>query len=87
MIDVSFALCRSAPHIPEVHIPEKPVLAFASALRNEINRALAVLREIASGRDLKTFLLVRLSLHLRIQFSFNILFIGITFGVCCSIFI
>ncbi|KAG5593296.1 hypothetical protein H5410_043810 [Solanum commersonii] len=49
---------KSAPHIPEVHIPEKPVLEFASALRNEINRALAVLREIASGRDLKTFLLV-----------------------------
>lgn len=49
---------KSAPHIPEVHIPENPVLEFASALRNEINRALAVLREIASGRDLKMFLLV-----------------------------
>ncbi|CAN4127285.1 unnamed protein product [Withania somnifera] len=49
---------KSAPHIPEVHIPEKPVLEFASALRNEVNRALAVLREIASGRDLKMFLFV-----------------------------
>ncbi|XP_059277744.1 reticulon-like protein B2 [Lycium ferocissimum] len=60
----SFTLTRnnlylqSTPHIPEVHIPEKPVLEFASALRNEMNRACAVLREIASGRDLKMFLLV-----------------------------
>ncbi|KAF3661559.1 Reticulon-like protein B4 [Capsicum annuum] len=49
---------KSAPHIPEVHIPEKPVLEFASALRNEVNRALAVMREIAAGKDLKMFLMV-----------------------------
>ncbi|XP_016503835.1 reticulon-like protein B4 [Nicotiana tabacum] len=49
---------KSAPHIPEVHIPEKPVLEFATGLRNEINRAFAVLREIAAGRDLKMFLMV-----------------------------
>lgn len=49
---------KSPPRIPEVHIPEEPVLQLASALRLEINRALALLREIASGRDLKKFLSV-----------------------------
>jgi len=49
---------KSAPHIPEVHLPEEPVLQVASALRIEINRAFAVLRDIASGRDLKKFLTV-----------------------------
>ncbi|KAF8013359.1 hypothetical protein BT93_I1257 [Corymbia citriodora subsp. variegata] len=46
------------PRIPEVSIPEEPVLQFASALRLEINQAFAVLRDIASGKDLKKFLLV-----------------------------
>ena len=49
---------RSPPHIPEVHIPEEPVLQIAASLRIEINRALVVLRDIASGRDLKKFLSV-----------------------------
>ncbi|KAA8522462.1 hypothetical protein F0562_013177 [Nyssa sinensis] len=49
---------KSPPHIPEVYIPEEPVLQFATALRIEINRAFAVLRDIASGRDLKKFLSV-----------------------------
>lgn len=53
-----FVLIRSPPRIPEVHIPEEPVLQFASALRTEINQAFAVLRDIASGRDLKKFLSV-----------------------------
>ncbi|OWM85270.1 reticulon-like protein B1 [Punica granatum] len=47
---------KSPPHIPEVSIPEKPLLEFASVLTYEINRGLAVLREIASGRELKKFL-------------------------------
>ncbi|KAL0464857.1 UNVERIFIED_CONTAM: Reticulon-like protein B5 [Sesamum latifolium] len=46
------------PHIPEVRLPEDPFLEVASALRTEINRGFVVLREIASGRDLKKFLLV-----------------------------
>ncbi|KAL4324326.1 hypothetical protein GQ457_11G024670 [Hibiscus cannabinus] len=49
---------KSPPRIPEVQIPKDPVLEFAQALRFEINRALAVLREIASGRDIKKFLSV-----------------------------
>ncbi|KAI3930252.1 hypothetical protein MKW92_024417 [Papaver armeniacum] len=44
--------------IPEVHLPEDPFLQIAAGLRIEINRALACLREIASGHDLKKFLAV-----------------------------
>ncbi|KAK2973772.1 hypothetical protein RJ640_018980 [Escallonia rubra] len=47
---------KSKPYIPEVHIPEEPVLQLAAALRIEINRAIVTLRDIASGRDLKKFL-------------------------------
>ncbi|KAL9310583.1 Reticulon-like protein B3 [Arabidopsis thaliana] len=49
---------KSPPHIPEVHIPVDVVLQLASGLRIEINRGFTVLRDIASGRDLKKFLLV-----------------------------
>ncbi|KAF8408891.1 hypothetical protein HHK36_004960 [Tetracentron sinense] len=48
----------SPPHIPKVYIPEDPVLQIASALRIEINQCFAVLRDMASGRDLKKFLTV-----------------------------
>lgn len=49
---------RSPPRIPEIVLPEKYVLDFASALRIEINRALAVLRQIPSLQDFKKFLVV-----------------------------
>jgi hypothetical protein len=49
---------KSKPHIPEVYIPEEPVLQVAAALRFEINRAFSLLRDIALGRDLKKFLSV-----------------------------
>lgn len=49
---------RSPPRIPEVRIPEDPVLQIANSLRIEINRGFAILRDIASGRDLKKFLSV-----------------------------
>ncbi|KAF7810387.1 reticulon-like protein B2 [Senna tora] len=49
---------KSPPRIPEVHIPEDHVTQVASALTTEINWALVVLRDIASGRDLKKFLSV-----------------------------
>ncbi|XP_028769292.1 reticulon-like protein B5 [Neltuma alba] len=49
---------KTAPRIPEVHLPEEPFLQVAAALRIEINRGFAVLRNIASGRDLKKFLIV-----------------------------
>ncbi|KAB1204933.1 Reticulon-like protein B2 [Morella rubra] len=47
---------KSPPRIPEIRLPENCVLEVASAVRVEVNRALAVLRDIASGRDLKKFL-------------------------------
>jgi hypothetical protein len=47
---------KSPPRIPVVHIPEEPVLQIAAALRMEINRGFEILRDIASGRDLKKFL-------------------------------
>lgn len=56
MLNVSY--CRTAPRIPEVHLPEEPLLQVAAALRIEINRGFAVLRNIASGRDLKKFIIV-----------------------------
>jgi len=49
---------KSPPHIPVVSIPEDLTLNIALSLRYEINRGFAVLREIASGRDLKQFLVV-----------------------------
>ncbi|KAI8540430.1 hypothetical protein RHMOL_Rhmol09G0263600 [Rhododendron molle] len=49
---------KSPPQIPEVEIPDDIVLGIASALTTEINRALSVLRDITSGRDLKKFLAV-----------------------------
>jgi hypothetical protein len=49
---------KRPPRIPEFHIPQEPVVQIAAALRIEINRAFAVLREIASGRELKKFLSV-----------------------------
>ncbi|KAL4183555.1 hypothetical protein AMTRI_Chr11g98860 [Amborella trichopoda] len=49
---------KSPPHIPEVKIPEDVATNIALSLRYEINRAFSVLRDIASGRDLKMFLTV-----------------------------
>jgi len=49
---------KSPPQIPEVGIPEDIIVGVAFALRVEINRALAILRDIASGKDVKKFLAV-----------------------------
>ncbi|KAM7472247.1 hypothetical protein LguiA_010430 [Lonicera macranthoides] len=49
---------KSPPRIPEVRLPEEPFVQVASALRIEINRAVGLLRDIASGKDLKKFLAV-----------------------------
>lgn len=55
--------CRSPPRIPDVHIPEDPLLQFSSALRIELNRGFDVLRDIASGRDPKKFLIVSIVIY------------------------
>ncbi|GJQ93939.1 reticulon-like protein B2 [Tanacetum coccineum] len=49
---------KSPPKFPEVALPEDIVLGVANALRVEVNKALEVLRCIASGKDLKKFLAV-----------------------------
>ncbi|KAK9070405.1 hypothetical protein SSX86_010807 [Deinandra increscens subsp. villosa] len=49
---------KSPPKFPEVALPDDLVLGVASALRTEINQALVILRNIASGKDLKNFLAV-----------------------------
>ncbi|KAH8492033.1 hypothetical protein Peur_071944 [Populus x canadensis] len=51
-------LNKPPPKIPEVVLPEQCVREVASVLRIEINRGFAVLRDIASGRDLKKVLAV-----------------------------
>nr|GLL28199.1 reticulon-like protein B3 [Ipomoea trifida] len=56
MSNASTFIKKSPLHIPEVCIPEDIVLGVASALRIEINSALANLRDIACGKDLKKFL-------------------------------
>ncbi|KAL3622170.1 Reticulon-like protein B5 [Castilleja foliolosa] len=56
--NVTTFINKKPPQIPEVHLPADLFAEVAMALRVEINRALTVLKEIASGRDLKKFLLV-----------------------------
>ncbi|KAI3818016.1 hypothetical protein L1987_11818 [Smallanthus sonchifolius] len=54
----SQSLRRRCPQFPQVALEEDTVLEVASVLRLEINNSLEVLREIASGKDLKKFLAV-----------------------------
>ncbi|KAE8679538.1 Reticulon-like protein B2 [Hibiscus syriacus] len=49
---------KTPPHIPEVHLPEEPFVQVASAMTIGINRAFKLLQDIASGRNLKEFLMV-----------------------------
>lgn len=49
---------RSPPTIPEVQIPEDTLRQVAGAVRIEVNNFLGMLRDVASGRDLKNFLAV-----------------------------
>ncbi|KAL6533258.1 Reticulon-like protein [Orobanche minor] len=63
LVDKGFRVYQqSPPKIPEVILPEDMFLGVASALRMEFNGALATLREIASGRDIKKFLTMIASL-------------------------
>jgi Reticulon len=49
---------RAPLRIPEVDISEDKARRMAHALRNDINRVLSLLRDVALGRDLKKFLMV-----------------------------
>ncbi|KMZ60198.1 Reticulon family protein [Zostera marina] len=74
----SFVSKSSGEHFLEVSIPEDAVIRTAKALSNDINRALSVLRDIASGREFKKFVGVILGLWILSiigsKFSFLTLF-------------
>ncbi|XP_043698905.1 reticulon-like protein B5 [Telopea speciosissima] len=49
---------KSPPKFPEVILPEDLFMSIALLLRHECNEAFATFREVASGNDLKKFLMV-----------------------------
>ncbi|XP_038980389.1 reticulon-like protein B1 isoform X2 [Phoenix dactylifera] len=49
---------RSPPKFPEVILPEDMFLNIAHAVRYQINEAFSTFRYVASGKDLKQFLMV-----------------------------
>ncbi|GJS12196.1 reticulon-like protein B1 [Tanacetum coccineum] len=53
---VSKFINKSPPTIPEVKIPEDTLRQVVGAVRIEVNNFLGMLRDVASGRDLKKFL-------------------------------
>ncbi|KAL9254408.1 Reticulon-like protein [Drosera capensis] len=64
---------KSPPRIPVIELPSKPLLELASTVTVEINRGLALLREIALGRNLKKFLIVIVSLWVLSIIAFVVL--------------
>ncbi|GKE64772.1 reticulon-like protein B1, partial [Tanacetum coccineum] len=54
---VSKFINKSPPTIPEVKIPEDTLRQVVGAVRIEVNNFLGMLRDVASGRDLKKSLL------------------------------
>lgn len=55
-LNIKYFTCRSPPDVPEVQISEDLAVNIALALRADINKALALLREIALGHNLMKFL-------------------------------
>ncbi|KAF6172661.1 hypothetical protein GIB67_041984, partial [Kingdonia uniflora] len=49
---------KSPPKFPEIMLPEDLFVSVALSLRYEVNRAFITFREVASGKDLKKFLMV-----------------------------
>ncbi|XP_074359239.1 reticulon-like protein B3 [Apium graveolens] len=91
--NASTLLKKSPPRIPEVRFPEDVVLGVAGALRIEINGALAVLHDIAAGKDVKKFIVVSFSvvapfscLWSQLDYSHVIagLWLFSVIGSCCS---
>ncbi|KAH9315497.1 hypothetical protein KI387_024124, partial [Taxus chinensis] len=66
-------LNRSPPKMPRIAVPEDIFIIAAIALRNEVNRFLTFLQDVATGRDLKTFIGVTAGL-----------FIVAIIGSCCN---
>lgn len=55
-LNIKYFTFRSPPDVPEVQISEDLAVNIALALRADINKALALLREIAMGHNLMKFL-------------------------------
>ncbi|OUZ99648.1 Reticulon [Macleaya cordata] len=49
---------KSPPKFPEILLPEELFVRVALSLRYELNQAFITFREVASGKDLKNFLMV-----------------------------
>jgi len=49
---------KTPPKLPEVCLPEEPFLQVASELRHQLNYAFVLIHSIASGKELKKFLMV-----------------------------
>jgi hypothetical protein len=49
---------RAGPPVPELSLSEDFVLSAATAFRIEVNKALAIARDVSLGKDFKLFLLV-----------------------------
>ncbi|XP_008788043.2 reticulon-like protein B6 isoform X3 [Phoenix dactylifera] len=49
---------RSPPNFPEVILPEDLFLSIAHSVKHKINETFAIFRYVASGKDLKKFLMV-----------------------------
>jgi hypothetical protein len=56
--NVAALLHRAGPPVPELSLSEDFVLSTASMFRNEVNKALAIARDVALGKDFKLFVLV-----------------------------
>ncbi|KAJ8647849.1 hypothetical protein MRB53_000872 [Persea americana] len=55
---ISCAINKFPPKFPEVILPEDLFVSVAMSVRYEINRAFATFRQVASGKDLRKFLMV-----------------------------
>uniref|UniRef100_A0A0D6QRM3 Reticulon-like protein n=1 Tax=Araucaria cunninghamii TaxID=56994 RepID=A0A0D6QRM3_ARACU len=55
-------LNRSPPNIPQLTLPEDIFIEGATVLRNEINSFLKFIQDVATGSDLKTFVMVAAAL-------------------------
>ncbi|GKE56014.1 reticulon-like protein B1, partial [Tanacetum coccineum] len=61
-VTVNWSCHRSPLTIPKVKIPEDTLRQVVGAVRIEVNNFLGMLRDVASGRDLKKFLAMRLAM-------------------------
>lgn len=68
---LSFCLDREPARVPRLVIPEELFVNIATAAGAELNRGLRFLQDVASGRNLKQFLIVCLRPYLFSLFFFS----------------